>query len=243
MFFTISHPILSCSMASIFSARAITLFIISFSSSVRSWPEPGPGCVVQLPLSAPKKCYSSSGYSASVILLHTIQSAHLHTRVIRANTMNEWAHICCIDTDICDADKRGRSRSLSTYCSLSLCRTSHIGGMRGKQWREQHSVRRIEELNNLKMLRQPLSPSMHPLPVVGRPAIRAAAHHSVCHAALSQPAGGQKERHRWIKHEIVRRSSTRVPKKSFLILAENSCLCQFKSEIIRSMTSCFSLSP
>lgn len=33
---TISHPILSCSMASIFSARAITLFIISFSSSVRS---------------------------------------------------------------------------------------------------------------------------------------------------------------------------------------------------------------
>ena len=50
--FTISHPILSCSMASIFSARAITLFIISFSSSVKSGPGPGPGCMVQLPLSA-----------------------------------------------------------------------------------------------------------------------------------------------------------------------------------------------
>lgn len=35
---------------------------------------------------------------------------------------------------------------------------------------------------------------MHPLPVVGHPAIRAAAHHSVCHAALSQPADGQKEK-------------------------------------------------
>lgn len=48
----ISHPILSCSIASIFSARAITLFIISFSSSVRSGPGPGPGCMVQVPLSA-----------------------------------------------------------------------------------------------------------------------------------------------------------------------------------------------
>lgn len=50
-FFSISYPILSCSMASIFSARAITQFIISFSSSVRSGPGLGPGFMVQLPLS------------------------------------------------------------------------------------------------------------------------------------------------------------------------------------------------
>lgn len=47
---SVSYPILSCSMASIFSARAITPFMISFSSSVRSGPGLGPGFVVQLPL-------------------------------------------------------------------------------------------------------------------------------------------------------------------------------------------------
>lgn len=38
-------------------------------------------------------------------------------------------------------------------------------------------------------------PRVHgPLPVVGHPATRAAAHHRVCHAALLQPAGRQRGR-------------------------------------------------
>lgn len=52
-------------------------------------------------------------------------------------------------------------------------------------------------------------PSVHvPLPVVGHPAIRAAAHHRVRHAALSQSAGGQRETQRLIQHDTVKPTLT-----------------------------------
>ena len=161
---TMAHPILSCSMASIFSARAITLFIISFSSSVRSGPEPDPGCLVQLPLWA-KHILWLHCWQLHDMMISNLTFAYTHTHFtfnvwanwadrkknvyrqeqIEHNTyashIYEWTCIHNINTHVAfwqiHTMQKGRwerlSRSLSTYCSLSLCHRSHIRGMQVKQ--------------------------------------------------------------------------------------------------------------
>lgn len=162
-YFPMSHPIRSCSMASIFSARAITPFIISFSSSVKSGPGPGPGpepgpgpgpgpwpgCMVLLLLWAKHvlqliiHCWQ---YWYDIMIWYPI------TRPFYIQCLNKY-RLCPVysgwtghiyqwvyDKHVAEQihTKRretweGLSRSLSTYCSLSLCHRSHIRGMQVKQ--------------------------------------------------------------------------------------------------------------
>lgn len=142
----ISHPILSCSMASIFSARAMTPFIISFSSSVRSGPGPGPGCMVQLALSAKQLRLHCFYDFTKLYLINTFAcTLCLDERNECALMTSTYYTAFWIATEHSPYAWCGYERSLSTYCSLSLCHRSHIRGKHGKQGRAQRRVGRLTE--------------------------------------------------------------------------------------------------
>ncbi len=134
--FTISHPILSCSMASIFSARAITLFIISFSSSVRSGPGPGPGCMVQLPLSAK----------------HILQ---LRLHCFYDLTKSSHTRHCFLNSyraDIHDADKRD-GEGVCLLTALYRCVTDHTS--EGCRWnKREDSVRLVDSWKRITIFKR-----------------------------------------------------------------------------------------
>lgn len=226
---TVSYPILSCSMASIFSARAITLFIISFSSSVRSGPGPGPGCMVQLPLSV--NIFSSWAYTTSAIWLNDIRT-HIcihtsHSVLVQTQHpqwMNEHAftastHYAALWTVTEQKHTvKIREAEWELIYLLLFFTSSQIAHQRDAGETKEGTVQRrchhLGTVNKTEMFWPSFLPGMHvPLPVVGHPAIRAAAHHRVRHAALLQSAGGQEERKTWIQHEIVQQTLTDVIKR------------------------------